>query len=98
MITETIDLMGLKAKDKVTGFEGVITSVSFDLYGCVQVALTPLAKPKAEELKHGHWFDVARVDVKDEKSRVMPVPDFKAMATKPENFEHGASPKPRPGI
>jgi hypothetical protein len=98
MIEATIDLMGLKGKDKVTGFEGIVTSVSFDLYGCVQLALTPIAKPKAEELKHGHWFDVARVDIRDAKNRVMPVPDFKAMATKPQNFEHGASPKPAPGI
>lgn len=30
-----IDLLGLKAEDKVTGFKGVITTLSFDLYGCV---------------------------------------------------------------
>lgn len=98
MIEETIELMGRKGKDKVSGFEGIITSVSFDLYGCVQLALTPIAKPKAEELKHGHWFDVARIEVRDEKSRVMPIPDFKAMATKPQDFGHGASPKPPLGV
>jgi hypothetical protein len=59
MITETIDLLGCKGKDKVTGYEGIISSVSFDLYGCVQLALTPPAKKGETELKHGHWFDIA---------------------------------------
>lgn len=98
MIEATVALMGLKGKDKITGFKGIITSVSFDLYGCVQLAVTPIAKPESEELKHGHWFDVARIEISDAKSRAMPVPDFKAMATKPQDFGHGAAPKPTPGI
>ena len=36
-----LKLLGLKVKDKVTGFTGIITSVSFDLYGCIQVIITP---------------------------------------------------------
>lgn len=94
MIIDTIALLGLRATDRVTGFSGVVTSVCFDLYGCVQVSLTPPARADAEELKHGHWFDVARLNVGTE--RVMPVPDFRAMATVPAEFGHGASPKPAP--
>jgi hypothetical protein len=95
MIQETIDMLGMTAKDKVTGFEGVVSSISFDLYGCVQASLTPRAKAKAEEIKYGHWFDIARLELKKGKtSRVMHAPDFRAMATRPQNFGHGAAPKP----
>ena len=41
MIKEAINMLGRKAKDRVTGFEGVISSVSFDLYGCVCGIITP---------------------------------------------------------
>ena len=30
------ELLGYKVKDSVTGFTGVVTSISFELYGCVQ--------------------------------------------------------------
>lgn len=96
MIQETIDLMGRKAKDTITGYDGVITSVSFDLYGCVQAVITPPAKP-GEELKHGHWFDVQRLIVETGTERVMAVPDFKAVARKPEDYTQGAQIKPLPG-
>ena len=35
-------LLGMKVKDKVTGYSGVVTSLSFDLYGCVQAVITPI--------------------------------------------------------
>lgn len=41
-VEETLAVLGLPVRDKVTGFDGVITSVSFDLYGCIQVVKTPL--------------------------------------------------------
>lgn len=95
MIEQTLNMLGLKARDKVTGFRGTITSVSFDLYGCVQIALTPDAKEDQTKLDHGHWFDVHRIE-SNEDNRVMAVPDFKAMATKgqPSTYRHGASEKP----
>ncbi len=69
-----IELLGLRAKDAVTGFEGVITSIDFDLYGCVQAAITPPVDDKGE-LKDGKWFDVTRLIVSD-KVPVMALPDF----------------------
>lgn len=91
MITETIDMLGLRAKDKITGFEGTISTVAFDLYGCVQVVLTPSAGADGK-LGDGHWFDVHRLDV--QKKRIMPVPDFAAAAVKPKDFKHGPAEKP----
>jgi len=94
LIKQTVNLLGLRAKDKVTNCEGVITSVGFDLYGCVQVAITPPAKADGD-LPDGRWFDVNRIDFpKDE--RVMPVPDFDARADEPAKYTHGAADKPAP--
>jgi len=73
MYKKHFDLLGKKAKDKVTGFTGVITSLSFDLYGCIQVVVTPKAEKK--EVKDGHWFDVTRLEILD-STPVLPVPDF----------------------
>jgi hypothetical protein len=91
MIQETINLLGLKAKDKVSNFEGVISSIHFDLYGCVQCVLAP-AVSKDGKLEDSRYFDVNRLDVGTE--RVMNVPDFVAMATKPSEFKHGPAEKP----
>ena len=71
---EHIDLLGCKAKDVVTGFKGVISSISFDLYGCVQAILTPPVN-KNGEAGDGLWYDVARLNITSRKS-VMPAPDF----------------------
>ena len=68
-----IELLGKRAEDKVTGFKGVISSVSFDLYGCVQAVITP--KASEEEVKSGSWFDVTRLKITDEQP-VMDLPDF----------------------
>lgn len=66
--------------DKVTGFAGVVTSVTFDLYGCVQALLTPgLVDGKLQEQA---WFDVKRLkdDALIGRRRVMDVPRFGAIA------------------
>jgi hypothetical protein len=69
-----INILGLKAVDKVTGFSGIITTVSFDLYGCIQVIVTPPVNASGD-VTNGAWFDVTRLDI-DYDSRVMDVPNF----------------------
>lgn len=90
MIQNTIALLGLKGRDKITGYEGVITSACFDLYGCVQVALNP---PMAKDgtVPDGRWFDVSRVDVSPE--RVMAAPSF-AGYSRPSDYDKGPAEKP----
>lgn len=92
MIAETIELLGRKAKDKVTGFEGVVSSVSFDLYGCIQAALTPGVDKDGKTLD-GHWFDTNRLAMKS-GARVMPLPDFDKPADEPADHAHGLAEKP----
>jgi hypothetical protein len=93
MITETIDLLGKEARDKISGFKGVISSVSFDLYGCVQIVLAPKANESGDKIEDSRWFDVHRLEVTSSR-RVMDVPDFKALARKPSEFKHGPAEKP----
>lgn len=66
--------LGQKVKDKVSGFKGVVSSVSFDLYGCVQTIVTPAAKPDGT-IPDCRWFDVNRLQVTSKKP-VMELPAF----------------------
>lgn len=68
------ELLGLKVTDKVTGFKGVVVSLSFDLYGCIQAVVKPAMDDKGE-MKDGHWFDVTRLSV-DDNTPVMVLPNF----------------------
>ena len=41
-----VELLGHRAVDKITGFKGVIDSISFDLYGCIQACVRPAIDKK----------------------------------------------------
>jgi hypothetical protein len=56
--------LGKKAKDKITGLEGIVTGRCEYLYGCTQYCIMPQATDnKAPE---GSWYDEGRVEVIDE--------------------------------
>lgn len=88
-MNEYMKLLGMKVKDRVTGFTGIVESVSFDLYGCVQVVLRP-AVSKEGKPGEGHWFDAKRIEVLG-KTPVMAPPAFAAM---PAGREIGPAAKP----
>lgn len=67
-----LNLLGLLVKDRVTGYKGVVISVSFDLYGCIQAIVVPRDE---NEVKTGNWFDVTRLEVLD-STPVMSLPNF----------------------
>ena len=73
-IKKHLDLLGLKARDKVTGFSGVIESIAFDLYGCVQADVRP-PLDKDGNIVHGRWMDINRLKITTTKP-VMDVPNF----------------------
>jgi len=75
LLESVVELLGFPATDKVTGFTGVITSTSFDLYGCVQVIITPAAVSGKERLP-GHWYDVNQIEVHRDQKRVINLPQF----------------------
>lgn len=69
-----INLLGTTVTDKVTGITGVVTSISFDLYGCVQAIVKQRVQDDGKT-PDARWYDVNRLDIV-EPTRVMPIPDF----------------------
>lgn len=72
--SDHLSLLGLRVSDRVTGFSGVVTSVSFDLYGCVQAVVVPGINNEGK-IGDALWFDIARLSI-DSPIRVMKVPNF----------------------
>jgi len=68
---EHFKMLGCEAEDKVTKAKGVITSICFDLYGCIQVLLTPEADSKTNV----KWYDITRIKSLS-NNPVMNIPDF----------------------
>lgn len=61
-IRKHLAMLGLVVTDKVTGFRGVVTSVAFDLYGCIQTIVTP-AVGKDGKQEESRWYDIQRLTV-----------------------------------
>ena len=73
------------------------SSISYDLYGCIQAIVSPAANEKGE-LQDSRWFDVARLEVLDEKP-VMDIPggrfEVERKSEMPEpTRRHGPTEKP----
>jgi len=69
-----IKLLGRVIKDRVTHFEGTAVGLTFDLYGCIQVAVQPKID-KDGKIPDGRWLDVNRLEPGGDE-RTMPIPDF----------------------
>jgi hypothetical protein len=54
--------LGKKAKDKITGFEGIITGHADYLYGCDQYLISAEAKDGNSE-PQSYWFDEGRIKI-----------------------------------
>ena len=81
-----LDCLGYKAEDLVTGIKGVVTSVSYDLYGCIQLALNPGLDETGKRIDT-LWYDIGRVEIIGKKP-VMEQPSFEV--------EKGPEDKPAP--
>ena len=53
--------LGKRAKDKITGFEGVIVGKTSYLFGCDVYGITP--ESKEGKLNDTCWFDEGRVEI-----------------------------------
>lgn len=73
-VKKHLDILGLRVRDKVSGLKGVASSVCFDLYGCIQVAINP-GIDKSGKIQDSNWFDVMRIEVLSPKP-VMERPNF----------------------
>jgi len=67
-----LDLLGRRVRDRVTGYEGIVESVSWDLYGCIQAVVRPPVDDKGA-MPDAKWLDVLRL-IELAGDRVMEVP------------------------
>jgi len=67
-------VLGKKARERVTLATGVITSINFDLYGCVQALLKPPVGEDGKQIPSA-WWDIKRLVISTEPA-VMHCPDF----------------------
>lgn len=54
-------LLGRKAKDKITGFEGIVVGCATYITGCDQYCLVPPARDG--KVEPSQWFDEGRIEV-----------------------------------
>lgn len=74
---DPLQLLGFVMQDRVTSFRGVVTSISFDLYGCIQAVVQPTQATDGA-IPEGRWFDIGRLAFVPNYARVMTPPHFTA--------------------
>lgn len=95
-ISKHLDILGHRVTDRVSGYKGVVTSITFDLYGCVQGLVHPGITTDGK-IGEQCWFDITRLSV-DGSTPVMERPSFdwspeavslgmKGPAEKPRSFK-----------
>lgn len=52
--------LGEKARDRITGFEGVVTGLALYISGCDQALLAPPVDNEGR-FRDGLWFDIRRL-------------------------------------
>lgn len=75
LIKKHLELLGHEVKDKVSDFNGVVISISFDLYGCIQADVRPKTLKEDGTIAIGMWLDVSRLEVVSKKP-LMNQPNF----------------------
>ena len=94
-LLQHLQLLGLRVEDRVTGFKGVVASVTFDLYGCIQGIVNP-GTGNDGKLMDSQWFDVNRLRVLDPKP-VMERPHFEWTPEATSAGRKGPAERPRTG-
>jgi hypothetical protein len=97
LVNESIQLLGRYGTDKITKVSGPITSICFDLYGCIQVCIER-GLDKDGKRHESFWYDISRIDLEPEKNRVMALPTqyIDKTPASPSNYGHGPAEKPSP--
>ena len=71
-ITKNLNLLGYQAVDVITKKKGIITSMSFDVSGCIQALIVP-KQNKGED--KSFWVDTKRLK-NISKKPIMTPPNF----------------------
>jgi hypothetical protein len=72
MTYELDEILGMPAKDTVTGFSGIMTGYAKYLSGCVRVLIEPPVD-KDHKMVPAEWFDVQRVDFKGKTAKTIDI-------------------------
>jgi len=75
MVEKHLELLGLEVEDKASDASGIVISVSFDLFGCIQADVRPKKLDKEGKLRQCWWLDINRLRIVDKKP-VMERPNF----------------------
>ncbi len=73
-IKKHLEMMGEPSTDRVTRFSGIVISITFDLYGCVQAGVMPHVDSDGKK-RQGEWFDIARL-ITSSKTRTVQAPSY----------------------
>lgn len=84
-VEKHLSLLGLKVRDRVTGIEGIVGTIGFDLYGCIQ-AIVNRGLDKEGKIIDQVWLDVSRLEI----LHSVPV-------MSPPNFQYGPQAEGRQG-
>ena len=74
LIEQHVNLLGKKVQDKVTGASGIVTSISFDLFGCIQGWVNQGLDSDGKE-KNSQWYDISRFEILSNK-KVIDTPNY----------------------
>jgi len=75
IVEQSVKFLGKKVKDKISGRKGIVTSVCFDLYGCIQIVIDEQKTDKDGKAVSFGWFDINRAEIITNKT-IMDFPDF----------------------
>jgi hypothetical protein len=75
-VEKHLKLLGMTVKDKASDFHGIVVTIGFDLYGCIQADVRPKELDKEGKVQHGYWFDINRLIITN-KNPVMQPPEYK---------------------
>jgi hypothetical protein len=56
------NVLGLKVRDRITGFEGMVTGRVQYITGCNQLLVQPPVKKKGGTFEEARWFDEDRME------------------------------------
>jgi len=62
LLEERMENLGKEARDKVTGFKGIIIGKITYLFGCDQYGLAPKVN-KDGNTGNTQWFDIGRIEI-----------------------------------
>ena len=73
-VKKHLALLGMEVQDCITKRKGIVTSIGFDLYGCIQAIVDPGLDKEGKSID-SIWFDIGRLKILSERP-VMKVPNF----------------------